>query len=48
MVGSRPIVQEQPTLTDTQAFFAGGNRFYIRGVDYQPGTLSSPSQQSQH
>ena len=19
------------------AFFAGGNRFYIRGVDYQPG-----------
>jgi hypothetical protein len=22
-----------------QAFFAGDKRFYIRGVDYQPGTL---------
>jgi hypothetical protein len=20
------------------AFFAGGERFYVRGVDYQPGT----------
>jgi len=24
------------------AFFAGNNRFYIRGVDYQPGGSSDP------
>ena len=25
------------------AFFAGSNRFYIRGIDYQPGTATPSS-----
>ena len=27
-----------PVTIKGNAFFAGNNRFYIRGVDYQPGT----------
>jgi len=27
-------------LTNNAAFFAGGERFYIRGIDYQPGGSS--------
>lgn len=26
-----------PITTKNNAFYAGGKRFYIRGVDYQPG-----------
>ena len=29
-------------LTSYTAFFAGNNRFYIRGVDYQPGKTRLP------
>jgi hypothetical protein len=33
-----------PTITTKgNAFFAGDDRFYIRGVDYQPGGSSSPT-----
>jgi len=28
-------------LTRFPAFFAGSNRFYIRGIDYQPGGSSN-------
>jgi hypothetical protein len=27
-----------PVTVQGNAFFAGGKRFYVRGLDYQPGT----------
>lgn len=30
-----------PVSTNGTAFFAGGQRFYIRGVDYQPGKAAN-------
>lgn len=32
--------QLMPILTCIEAFFAGSERFYVRGVDYQPGGSS--------
>jgi hypothetical protein len=29
-----------PVTTKNNAFYASGKRFYIRGIDYQPGTSS--------
>ena len=34
------LLPTQPSLTFFVAFFAGNSRFYIRGVDYQPGGSS--------
>jgi len=31
-----------PITINGNAFFAGSSRFYIRGVDYQPGGSSDP------
>ena len=31
------LLPQQPQINVCVAFFAGNQRFYIRGVDYQPG-----------
>lgn len=37
-----PRASFQPVTIKGNAFFAGKDRFYVRGVDYQPGTSIAP------
>lgn len=37
-----PRASFQPVTIKGNAFFAGNDRFYVRGVDYQPGTSIAP------
>lgn len=37
-----PRASFQPVTIKGNAFFAGNDRFYVRGVDYQPGRSIAP------
>lgn len=39
----RPRASIEPVTVKGNAFFAGNERFYIRGVDYQPGKYQNMS-----
>lgn len=47
LINWRPPRKNKAT-DETAAFFAGDQRFYVRGVDYQPGTYSVPEPMAVH